>query len=886
MKNKLWHFIDNVGTFEFNGADRIKTLYFPLANEAIMSSVTADLHGDIKTGQNSFLLAPSSRNDLIDSRSSRNFWIYVNKDKVWSATGVSKNLKQISEDGFSLKAGLLWHKITRENKRIGLKAEILSFVPSSGEPAEVMLATITNISKQKIKFIPTAAIPVYARSADNLRDHRHVTSLLNRITLSKFGVITKPTLLFDESGHRINTDNYFVLGWDENFCPPEYIYPTQEMFCGDGGDLEAPASILNNNLPDPGDIQGREAMGGLRFKTKLLRPGESHSYAILMGISKDTNNILKMIKNFNSLTKIQNSLERTKKYWVSLSNNISVNTGNSEFDNWFRWVSIQPVLRRIYGCSFLPDFDYGKGGRGWRDLWQDCFSLILTEPKKVRPLLVNNFSGIRIDGSNATIIGKAQGEFIPDRNNISRVWMDHGVWPLLTFNLYMNETGDHNVLFEETTYFRDHQIARSSKVDQKWSVDYGHKLKTQTGKIYKGTVLEHLLLENLIQFFNVGKHNYVRLEGADWNDGLDMASRNGESVAFSCMYAYNLKLLSEILLQINKKKITVFKELRDLFSKIDYDDISRKREILDKYFKKTESTISSDTVAIDTLWLANNLKSKSEWMIKHISKHEWLKSGFFNGYYDNKGRRVEGIKDGRLRMILISQVFPIMSRVASDLQVKRILKSIYKYLYDKKTKSMRLNTDFRAEQHNLGRAFSFNYGDKENGAFFNHMIVMLANALYKRSYKKEGWQILDSIYSMAANSRVSKIYPCLPEYFNAQGRGMYAYLTGSASWFLLSMAEEAFGLRGQDGDLVIEPQFYPGQFKVKAVSIKRDFAGRKLEVRFFGLNKQLKRDFRILSASLNKKQLFLNKPHLITIRKSTFLALARKKANRLDIALG
>lgn len=125
---------------------------------------------------------------------------------------------------------------------------------------------------------------------------------------------------------------------------------------------------------------------------------------------------------------------------------------------------IQPLLRRIFGCSFLPDFDYGKGGMGWRDLWQDSLSLILNDPGKVRPLLINNFSGVRIDGSNATIIGKKTGEFIADRNRISRVWMDHGVWPLITLDLYINETGDLNILFEQAGYFRDHQIFRSREL--------------------------------------------------------------------------------------------------------------------------------------------------------------------------------------------------------------------------------------------------------------------------------------------------------------------------------------------------------------------------------------------------------------------------------------
>lgn len=72
------------------------------------------------------------------------------------------------------------------------------------------------------------------------------------------------------------------------------------------------------------------------------------------------------------------------------------------------WVSFQPILRRIYGCSFLPHHDYGKGGRGWRDLWQDCLALLIMNPDGVRQMLLDNFAGVRIDGSNATIIGSKQ----------------------------------------------------------------------------------------------------------------------------------------------------------------------------------------------------------------------------------------------------------------------------------------------------------------------------------------------------------------------------------------------------------------------------------------------------------------------------------------------
>ncbi|PIQ87990.1 MAG: hypothetical protein COV73_01245, partial [Candidatus Omnitrophica bacterium CG11_big_fil_rev_8_21_14_0_20_43_6] len=92
MKNNLYNFTDKSGSFISFSAHRIKSLYLPLCNEILMSSITADLHGDIKSGQNSFLMEPASRADLSLSKSSRNFWVYVNKDQVWSAAGVSKNI--------------------------------------------------------------------------------------------------------------------------------------------------------------------------------------------------------------------------------------------------------------------------------------------------------------------------------------------------------------------------------------------------------------------------------------------------------------------------------------------------------------------------------------------------------------------------------------------------------------------------------------------------------------------------------------------------------------------------------------------------------------------------------------------------------------------------
>jgi len=906
---KLWSFTDNSGSFYSPAADKIKSLYFPLANENIMSAVTPDLHGDIKSGQSSFLLTPVSRVDLQASRSSRNFWVRVGQDKIWSAAGVSKNLKQINQDEFSLEAGMLWQKITRRNKGVGLKARILSFVPATGEPVEIMRVELTNISPKSINFTPIAAIPMYARSADNLRDHRQVSSLLQRIKLHKFGVISCPTLVFDESGHRKNKDNYFVLGWDENGVPPQRIYPTQEIFCGDSGDLEAPEAVFGNIAAGSNDTQGKEAMGAFSFKPVSLKPGQSRTYTLIMGITQNYPEIARMIAKFNRPDKITVALRKTEEFWENISRGIDITTQDKDFDNWLRWVNIQPVLRKIFGCSFLPDFDYGKGGRGWRDLWQDCLGLILSDPQKVRGLLINNFRGVKIDGSNATIIGKSPGEFTPlearrrrrltlasgklpltgfiaDRNNISRVWMDHGIWPLLTLDLYINETGDFNILFEEAAYFRNHEVKRATEIDHNWRPACGNKLKTASGRIYLGSILEHLLVENLVQFLNVASHNHIRLEGADWNDGLDMAKENGESVAFSAMYSQNLETLSGLLLKSGRRKIEVAEEIRLLLARINYGSISAKRKLLEKYFSKVSTSLSGRKASLEVAELAKGLKERSAWIKEHIRNTEWLKEGFFNGYYDNRRRRLEGKSGGRVRMILTAQVFPIMSGLAYDWQVRKILLNVDKYLTDRKSGGIHLNTDFKTELHDLGRAFSFSYGDKENGAVFSHMVVMFGYALYKQGYAADGWRVLSSLYKMAIDTGRSKIYPCLPEYFDLRGQGMYSYLTGSASWFMLTMLTQVFGVRGRDGDLVIEPKLSAGLFhKSASISIERLFAGRRIKIVFLNPAKLDFGKYRITKVLLNSENLPIDKSRYLIITREVILALPANKLNLLEIHL-
>ncbi len=848
-----WEFINDKGDFRLENPDDSSYLYFPLVNEAgLMSCVTPTLHGDIKTGQNSFLTRPVSVEDLHETRSGRNFWLAFPDEGSWSATGNSAaqttNRYSAGAERVTLEAGLLWHTLTRENLQLGLRATIMNFVPATNHQVELMRVTITNTGSQARRMTPIAAIPIFGRSADNLRDHRHVTSLLHRVRCHKYGVSVHPTLSFDERGHTENKTTYAVLGMDAGGAPPAGFYPLTEDFIGEGGSLDWPQAVVRpQSYPAVGEgatFDGYEAMGGLLFQEINLLPGKSESYILILGILSEGRLPETLIEAYGSGQKFNVALEKTCQMWETKQSRLSVHTGDLDFDRWMNWVAMQPTLRRLFGNSFLPYHDYGRGGRGWRDLWQDVLALLIQEPGDVSAQLWGYFAGVRMDGSNATIIGSEPGEFIADRNNIPRVWMDHGAWPLLTVNLYLDLTGDLGFLLRKQTYFKDHLADRVKRLDKSWQPEQGMQLRDETGQVYLGTVLEHLLVQNLVPFFNVGEHNIFRLEDADWNDGLDLAPERGESVAFSALYAGNLRQLSELVLALEKLPITQVEIAAELMvlldtlgDPVDYTAISDKHARLAKFFGNCRSKVSGKTISIPLQDLATDLQKKAAWLTQHIRSQEWIENtegfGWFNGYYDNDGRRVEGDHERGTRMTLTGQVFTLMGRVATDAQARGMILAADRYLLDPQIGGYRLNTDFGEVLLKLGRAFGFAFGHKENGAMFSHMAVMYANALYQRGFVQEGCQVLEGIYRQSTDFKVSRMYPGIPEYFNNRGRGMYPYLTGSASWYLLTLVTEVFGVKGRLGDLELSPKLMRSQFDPQGkASVTTVFAGRRLKITY------------------------------------------------------
>ncbi len=805
-----YEFTDKNGTFLAKDTGDTSFLYLPIASPSgVLSCITPTGRGDSRLSQNQYLLPPAVVEELQESMYGRNFWFDIEGIGLRSAFGFS--LAQLAaEDTMTLEGGMLWQKTSLEVAE-GVVCETLDFAPVGTARTEVMQVRITNNSGSEIKFTPSAAVPIFARGADHIRDHRHVTSLLNVIRVKDIGVEVEPTMAFDERGHHRNSDIYAVYGRDGEGNAPAEVFPTVISYTGEGGNLLNPAGAKTGaaGMAAGSVVNGEEAFAGLSFAPKTLAAGESAVYNVVMSFGAEGYEYL-------DSTNVASAFDALKEYWKD-QKIIHTATGDGKFDGWMEWVSVQPQLRKLYGCSFLPYHDYGRGGRGWRDLWQDSLALLLRDPSKAREDLVSYFAGIRTDGSNATIIGTKRGEFIADRNGIARVWMDHGFWPMFTVNLYLEQTGDYDFLFEEQPYFKDRQIMRGEATDDGFDPSEEPKQKTASGEVYAGSVIEHLLVQQATQYFDRGGHGNMRLRGADWNDALDMASKRGESVAFTAAYAGSIQILADMIKASGREKIAVFEELASLLDSAD-SDVAALPSCLADYEKKVASRVSGARVEISASDLVAKLERMSESIKEHIRANEIVTDGeglsWFNGYYDNDAERVEGVINGGVRMMLTSQVFTVMFGTATDSMVEEVIKAADKYLYAPALGGYRLNTNFNEVKMNMGRAFGFAFGEKENGAVFCHMAVMYAYALYSRGFAREGFKVFDALYkqSVAEGPDGGRMYPGIPEYFNGTGRGMYPYLTGAASWAVMLVLKQMFGVSGRGGCLVLSPKLIADQF--------------------------------------------------------------------------
>lgn len=770
-----------------------KGYYLPMFNmNGLVSSITPFYSGDLNRTYYNYALKPTTETDLFNLTNQRNVFFYVNGIRY----DLNGQLEYQQNDDVTYTYNQLSQRVVRTNKLF--KLDTLSFVPVS-ENMEVHQINFENISLEPFELEVITSFPFYSRSPNNIFDHRHVTSLLNAVKVVENGIINKPTLSFDERGHTVNNTYYNFHAFSNKVKPVRYL-PVLDEYINGGSNL-FPRGLKIDKYKIGDKILGYEAMGAIGFNKVLLKPNETIEFTLLMGIHDDEKLMFKEVDKFKDFKYVDKAYNETINYFKDINNYIEFELNSKERSDQLKWVTLQPILRRHLGNSYLPHHDYGKGGRGWRDLWQDLLSLIYSNDKTVKEAIIGNLAGVRIDGSNATIIGNKPFEFMADRNKIVRVWSDHGAWPLLTVKLYIDETGDKDIIFNEQIYFDD-QFTHYTK-QTKDNVPLNNVLMINDEK-YFGTIFEHLLLQNIIGYFNTGTNGFTRLEDADWNDGLDMANEKGETVPFTMFYFNNIRVIIDILENIDNDEIVILQALKELI----YEEIN-----LNMYFDNVSKYEKLNKVNLSKRALINQLEKLVNIKSNFIKDNAVMNNSHYKSYVNNDG---DFLDDGK-NISLTAQAMALLNEVPSDELANDVAKFTKDALFDQAIGGYRLNSNYEEVMTNMGRAYGFAYGHKENGAVFCHMATMYTFGLYKYNLVSYGYESVKTLLDQALKPE-SNILAGVPEYFNENGVGKYPFLTGTASWLIKLLREQVFGINFKYGVLTFNPKLKDQDFiKGKAV---------------------------------------------------------------------
>jgi len=252
-----------------------------------------------------------------------------------------------------------------------------------------------------------------------------------------------------------------------------------------------------------------------------LEPGESKTFAVLVGIGKAEKEGKRARTKYSDLKKTNQELEKLKDYWRKRIEGMKVKTPDENFNSMMNmWNPYNNLI--TFDLSRIASLVYNgeRDGLGYRDTVQDMMGIMHNIPEDVEKRLELMFSG-QCSGGGALPVVKPFAhhpgkENPPDENEYRS---DDCLWLFPAVQLFVKETGKLNFYTRIIPY-----------------ADQG-----------KDTVIGHLRRAIEFNLNHSGNNGFSCGLQADWNDCLQLG-QDGESI----FVAFQLRLALEIYTEISK----------------------------------------------------------------------------------------------------------------------------------------------------------------------------------------------------------------------------------------------------------------------------------------------------------------------------------------------
>ncbi|MBN2453133.1 MAG: hypothetical protein JXB40_02575 [Candidatus Omnitrophica bacterium] len=299
--------------------------------------------------------------------------------------------------------------------------------------------------------------------------------------------------------------------------------------------------MVEKAMPDAAQLTDTAQIAGMLGTMDIPAHGEN-KIVIILGQADDKKKAVGIINKYRDVTRAEESLKETRKWWLGLMDTVKVRTDQPEFDRYQNWLKYQALAERIWARR---GFYQTSGAYGFRDQLQDTINMAWVDPALARKQVILAASQQFVEGDVFhwffTLTDGRAAFSCRSHASDNPVWLSWGVAE------YVRITGDYSILDVMTPYMEsEFPFAKLPKNKQGWGHLYHRTTRSDT--VYRHCMRSIDLLLN----DRMGKNGLPLIQTGDWNDGLDEigSEGRGESVWLGFFLYYILK---EMLGIIEKK---------------------------------------------------------------------------------------------------------------------------------------------------------------------------------------------------------------------------------------------------------------------------------------------------------------------------------------------
>lgn len=300
----------------------------------------------------------------------------------------------------------------------------------------------------------------------------------------------------------------------------------REAFLGGPYRTYANPRVVETGVTTQSRAFGDNACGTMKVEL-VLQPGETRSFAVLMGVGKGAAAAAKAKALVGDVATAKRKLEEVRDYWHSKIGSFSTTTPDADFDHMVNvWNAYNCLITYAWSRAASLVYSGERDGLGYRDTVQDLLGVMaaLTTPARERLELM--LTGQVSTGGAMPVVkpfahNPGHEPLVPDHEYRS----DDSLWLFDTVPAYVKESGDLG-FFDKVLPYADQGEA---------------------------TVLGHLRRAIEFNLERSGAHGLPCGLSADWNDTLKLGY-HGESVMVAFQLRHALRTYDEICTRLGKSE--------------------------------------------------------------------------------------------------------------------------------------------------------------------------------------------------------------------------------------------------------------------------------------------------------------------------------------------